>query len=385
MNDVKPESATMNGNILTISRYTYNSEEYLFIAANGGLYYKKLDDNYHGAWKNYSDLPFSPHYYHFSPTNNNGEGHNGQQIIKVLSNEDTLYLLTVEYNEDINLGTSAIKKFHLWAKNLSNSIEWKDLNNENGENDFLKFQYFENSKSYKIYFNIFSTNSPKTEHRQVFLRNDDSNIFYQITGQTKVQITPPTSQKIFSPYNSSDSSSNTIDSAFYIGNKLYFLDSGIVTTNETKDDNATYAYFSAKTSNNSQSYEIWYFDGTNFAKAADSRSIVSSLCATKDYLIIGKGNYSESYTIHGGIEKLSLDDNGKPGNYVSDLSNNAKHQFSSSYILMTLLTADPSKKESESTIYTSITFKGSGSSSNASFDDIGLWSYYPTRGNWNRE
>ena len=105
-----------------------------------------------------------------------------------------------------------------------------------------------------------------------------------------------------------------------------------------------------------------------------------------DSLLIGKGSYASVATDDGGIARILLkDDNGKkvPDSKTSGFDNNAKYQFTSSYILMTLLCADPSKSEAEASLYTTTSYRGSNGS--ASFRDIGLWSYYPSRGNWNRE
>ena len=55
--DVKPETATVSGNIGQITRFTMEGEEYLFLSANGGLRYKKASNAEHGSWAT-ADLPF---------------------------------------------------------------------------------------------------------------------------------------------------------------------------------------------------------------------------------------------------------------------------------------------------------------------------------------
>ena len=52
---------------------------------------------------------------------------------------------------------------------------------------------------------------------------------------------------------------------------------------------------------------------------------------------------------------------------------------------MTLLCADPDINEADASLYASVSFRGSGASTSANPKNIGLWSYYPGRGNWNRE
>ena len=61
-------------------------------------------------------------------------------------------------------------------------------------------------------------------------------------------------------------------------------------------------------------------------------------------------------------------------------------KLTSSYNILATLNATPDKTEAESSLYASINFYGTGSSSSSvSYTDVGLWSYYPSRGNWNRE
>ena len=79
--------------------------------------------------------------------------------------------------------------------------------------------------------------------------------------------------------------------------------------------------------------------------------------------------------------------NGVPGKSLIDFTTNADIQLSSSYLILTLLNTDPSKSELKSTLYASLGFAGSGSSTTAAvnYNNIGLWAYYPSRGNWNCE
>ena len=49
---------------------------------------------------------------------------------------------------------------------------------------------------------------------------------------------------------------------------------------------------------------------------------------------------------------------------------------------MVLLNATPDQTEEKSSLYAALTFAGT---SNAAYEDIGLWSYYPDRKKWNRE
>ena len=112
--------------------------------------------------------------------------------------------------------------------------------------------------------------------------------------------------------------------------------------------------------------------------------IISSLAVTKDSILIGRGDYSVATSNAGGIVKAKLT-NGVPAQELASFGTNASIQLSYSYQILTLLTVDPEQTEEENIIYSSITFKGTGSSAGTSFDNIGLWAYYPDRGNWNCE
>ena len=131
--------------------------------------------------------------------------------------------------------------------------------------------------------------------------------------------------------------------------------------------------------------QLYTYDSNGLNELMEAGSTIASLALTADSLLIGKGSYTSSYTSNGGIERVLLNSDGKPQNQTTSFTNNATYQFTSAYIVMSLLSADPSKTEDNSCLYATVSFRGSGSSSSASFSNIGLWSYYPARGNWNRE
>ena len=88
-NDVAPETATVSGSIGQITRFTVGGEEYLFLSADGGLRYKKADNQTHGSWNTMS-TPFKLSQYVFDST-----GIEGRQLVGVFANSDTLYLIAI--------------------------------------------------------------------------------------------------------------------------------------------------------------------------------------------------------------------------------------------------------------------------------------------------
>ncbi len=394
MHDVLPEEATVSGNISAIARCTIDSgngaEEYLFLSGGGTLQYKDNDSAKHGEWKTYNNLPFEKHRYNYFPTSSTPEGHIGQQIFRVLADQNNIYLLTASYRTDTDYGIVLPAKFYLWTCPLDNFFNSKKtdwINITDGKEDtYYPTKYNSSEGIFETYFTFFMTNSPKKEHRHVFFSTSTSNKstvkYYKLNGTDIDEIDSNTFTGNYIPTNENNTK---VNSAFYLGNTLYYSDSLAVTTNETFDTAATIACLGGMTKNYYLNSHLFTYDGTNLTEAVDVGSPIASLTMTKDSVLIGKGSYYSTYTSNGGISRVLLDADGKPENTTAEFTNNAKYQFTSSYILMSLLCADPSKTEEESSLYATITFRGTGTSSTASFSNIGLWSYYPSRGNWNRE
>lgn len=379
--DVEPETATVSGPINSITRYTVDSTEFLVLAADDGIRYKQKDNQIHDSWKIYESLPFDFHSYDYYSAE-----HNGQQIIKVLADSTNLYIVTASYEDNEDLGTIGAKQIFVWTNtfSLNEDGSWKQagewtcvINDEN--NKYFPFYYYGNYK-YSA-FSIFQTNAPLKENRKVFIRSGNVNAssedvrkvsYYQISGKTvsEVDISPADSDSV-----------NNISSAVVLNGDVIFFNSLASTTNETYTTPATRIYYGDKE-------DLYYSkeDGsTEFVFAFDAGDDISSLATTQDSLLIGRANYSStSTTAYGGIVKTSLKD-GVPGSGLISFNTNAEFQLSSSYFIDFLLNATPEKPELESALYAAISFFGTGVSSNVSYDNVGLWSYYPERGNWNRE
>lgn len=403
MHDVAPEEATVNGNITNIARCTIgtgeNAKEYLFVAGNGALKYKLASSSSHGDWKTYSSssLPFKLHYYNYLPTATTSEGHKGQQILRVISDQNNIYLLTASFKTDTQYGIVLPNQFHLWSKPLSDFFEsttaWKNIT-EGAEKTLYPTKYDSSNGEFYTYFDVFSTNSPMSAHRKAYLRvtrtssSATSFEYYPLNGQASI---PPVKDDSIGTSNyiatDKEKKNTRVNSAFYLGDTLYFTDSFAVTTNESAAKKADYACLSGTGTSYYSNNILYIYDGSELTELLKAGSTIASLAKTGDSILIGKGDFSSSYTTNGGIERIALGQDGKPENKTSafDSNNNAKYQFTSSYILMTLLCADPDKNEAEACLYASVSFRGSGTSTSANPKNIGLWSYYPGRGNWNRE
>lgn len=416
MQDVPPEEATVSGNIVSIARYQISGEEYLFLAADGGIRYKKADITAHGNWKTYpkEKLPFELHSYdYYGESDGSGNSkHKGEQIIKVLADSSTLYVVTAEYNNNDSEGISYPCHFNIWGTDLSAGTDgvatdntWVNIfKTANADNSILRYHKVENTtKRYYIDFNVFSTNSPKNEHRKVFVRSGSSNAkIYELAGAS--EITAPAAAEVAAVFADGTKDSSFVDGAAYLGDTLYFTDGFAVCNDETSTENAKNIYFAydendesvENTKKDYHSSKILYkFDGTTAepvfnrdkdnSKSYELSGSIISLSVTSDSILIGMGDISLITGVsRGGIAKADII-NGNVDTKTTSFTTNASTQFSSGYSLFSILTVDPSEKELDAIIYTTIGFKGAGTSTSVSYDNVGLWSYYPERGNWNRE
>ena len=389
--DVAPESATVSGNITSITRYTVNGTEFLVLAADGGLRYKAVKNGYHDAWVTMSsdDLPFEPHSYDYF-----SEVHNGEQILKVLADSNTLYLVTASYVNDSSQGTTIIDKVKLYGTQISSfslnddsleewaSPSWTTIIDEDTSSTYFPTYIY----SYYNYsaFAVFQTNAPQASHRKVYIRTGDPDAYdddytsvsyYEVSG-----LSAPTSLTISLVDSEAKESDNAARSAVWFNDSVLFFNTLASTTNETYDTEASRFYYSDG--------DTLYHSAENSTEiestVLDAGSTITALMTCSDAIIIGRGDFSSSASTSGGVKKTSLTD-GVPGTELIDFTTNASFQLSTSYYVTTLINATPANAELDSDLYAAITYIGTGTSTSVSSKNKGLWSYYPARGNWNRE
>lgn len=338
MRDVAPEEATVNGVITSITRYKSDTEK-LVTFSSDGLIWKDANGTAHGQWSCF-------------PDSNQLSG----KIIKTAADKTNLYVVTITFHEDVEKGLNLPDAATLWCYDNGS---WGKVENT--------------PKLLPGNFNIFCTNDVVNNNRSAYLRID--NKVYKLNGKSFNENTP-----IEGNYNSvvyfseiAKDSSTENKHLKKVDNFYFFTSTASVADNTKKK-----IYWGEGTS-------LYYCDNnTEPTKSLDAGTDISCLAVTSDSILIGRGDFSNSLISKGGIAKTSLKD-GVPGNSLESFSTNATSQLASVYQIYTLLVADPTQTELEASIYASMGFKGSGSSTSVSYDNIGLWSYYPARGNWNRE
>ena len=452
--DVAPEDETVSGSINSIIRYTVGDKELLVLAADGGLRYKNAETqnvrsgSNNSSWKTYNKslLPFELHHFEYYGTGG-AYNHEGQTIIKVAADADTLYLVTIEYTKDEAEGKTVPHTVRIWANSsfslsengtLTSTSDWVEIASESYDSSKKEYNFFTliNESRYSYWysdFNVFCSNAPQKEHRVAYLRNGfretESATYYKLNGTNPLDAENPTA-KVISNENVPDniiilndegttdvssaemiiadnSTGIDIDSVAYLNGNYYFFDSIAVTTNETKDTDATIIYYGSTRTSNRSTQDHSHISSSNLLSLTcesagssitptkttvlDAGEDISCLAMTKDSLFIGRADYTLSSTYAGGVVKMNVNADGTPllnsnnSAYLASFTTNAAIQLSSAYQIFTLLVADPSKDELDSIIYSSIGFKSSGTSTAVNYKNVGLWAYYPSRGNWNRE
>ncbi len=371
--DVKPETATVSGNIPNITRYRTGDREYLFLAADNGLRYKEADNESHGSWGTYP-LPFELTSFNFDDTSMNG-----QQLMSVFANSDTLYLVSCEIKTTGADGMSVPSKINLWGKKLSSfegapssEGDWVHIN-EN-MSDLLQVEYDSESGTISSYFNFFQTNAPMFSHRHAYIcrfdQDSGSYKYYELNGTSA-----PVEFKITSALDSTEDTSTSkgrVYSAAYYNGAVRFLTTSTVSTDETYVNEAKRIYFGSD-------FKLKYYQDGSIYPIIETDSPISAIMTCSDCVIFGKGDISNGAG-SGGISKIQFK-NGVPEDGTTSFSTNAEFQITKSYHVIALLNATPDKTEVDSALYGSVTYINK----NGVFENVGLWSYYPARGNWNRE
>ena len=235
-----------------------------------------------------------------------------------------------------------------------------------------------NTDYYTNFFNVFQTNSPMAAHRHTYICTYDSvtlkyRYFELIGTNPPVEITISRVEDAMSGETYLDGSKARVYSAAYLNGSVRFYSSRAVVTDETFTEEAKHIYYGESTA-------LWYTDGTTASMALNAGEYISCLEVCADSILIGRGaTFAESK--NAGIVKTTRNENGIPGNILVPFATNASFQISEVYTVLALLNATPGYPELSSSLYSSVSFY----STNGVFKNIGLWSYYPERGNWNRE
>lgn len=295
---------------------------------------------------------------------------------------------------------------------------------------------------------LFGTNSVNPEHRVAFLRvgggspylgnaRNEKSVLYRLDGETinpEAEVSSDSSGSDSGDYCYSEFDLDTL-SVVYFGGKYHFMNYLNAETNEGTADSSgtartepTYVYFGDY---GDYGDNLYYFSVDDFnSKPEDfkkmfkyprasyrltdgkkqevkapneflsekgevsgyikdvSDSNVISIAVTSDSLLLGTGSnrsYNSSASNGSGAVRIEIDQStGKPTK-TGSFTTKADNFMRSPYIVRALLAVDPSKKETETSIYSSMDYIYTATSAGTNSTNRGLWAYYPEKREWNRE
>ena len=340
-NEVELADAKLSGDIQNIVRYNYGEKECIF-ASKGDIYYRSVDSSVVDKKMEFS----------YFPTPN-------EFVYSLAADTDNLYALSVKIEKDDD-GYNVAKNRTLWYYNTTTSA-WESI---------WTAAYNKNTTVI-----LFCTNTPKKETRHAYFRNGTTadNCVYELNGSEK----PGDGLDAMTNGSTDHTTIPTtgVRSCTVFKSAVYFSSAYAMVSNQTGDKDSTYIY---RSDGKSVCYSS---DGNDWTSVSLGGDTIYSLAICDDYLLAG----TYSGIIH--TKWSSRDSDGStslpavPTSGNQDFSTNAASTLSSYYEIQSIVVVDPSQIEKSATIFaSSIT-----SSSSASLNNVGLWSYFLSEGKWNRE
>lgn len=294
---------------------------------------------------------------------------------------------------------------------------------------------------------LFGTNSVNPDHRVAFLRvgggspylgnsRNEASVLYKLNGGASEKVASITSENKEIPdagdFIYSEFDLDTL-SVVYFGGKYHFMNYLNAETNEGTADSygtartePTYVYFG------DYGHNLYYFSVDDFnvrpeefkkmfkyprakyrldkvkefvtaptnllSKNGESSgylenvsdSNVISIAVTSDSLLLGTGSnrsLDQDASNGSGAVRIKIDPStGKPAETKPvSFETNAGSVMRDPYIVRALLAVDPSKKETETSIYSSMDYIYTATSAGTNSTNRGLWAYYLEKREWNRE
>ena len=340
--EVKLRDASIKGDINSIIRYQND-----FYCANGNIYRKSKDATSPGGWSKIS----SPSGY----------------VISLAADNDYLYALLGISKEDLSEGENVPVRRELWC--YKDGDGWKKVTGVFGSGDIAY------KSGGEIKTNLFGTNAIASANRSAYFIVNGGSAGYKVYKLNGAAVATTwgsgTGETALSTTNADTKPTSSTQSCVYDGSAVRFFNSRGSCTNETNSAAPTIYYYG------DSSTLRWGKKGTApvSSDSVGAKSGVLSIGYTSNYLLVGTS---------AGISHHALSAAGVPSSSSTEFSTNAEATLSSQYNILAILVAQPEKSETETIIYASQNYTGSGSNS-AQFNHICMWSYYPSTHEWNRE
>jgi len=374
--EVRLTQGSVPGSINSVVRFNDSEEGEVLVTSNGaGVFYKKAGVERTGTesvWTlrendEFQNLSFDYYTNQFL----------GKYITKVAADSSYIYILAAELKDD-GTGENSVSAYHLYYTEKVAGSTWNEIKDLDS---FLATSLKSAS--------IFCTNSVSSANRSAYIRcfTGEKYVYYKL-GTAPVEVTSPVM-----------GDGSTYDNETTALNAVLSTSSGVVffTGTAACEGDGCYYYVKYDSANSIYDTDICMKkDGEDpvviFAPRTSggntSGNAIMSLAVTKDSILYGCGNASTSTVNDGGLFRIELSrvtSETLPLTSYDSFSTNGSATITSLYQVRCLLVEDPAKGELDTNIYAGISFKTSGTSVAVSYENKGLWAYYPTRGNWNRE
>lgn len=388
--EVKLDSNGINGDINSFARHGEN-----IYLTNGSIYYKSNEGStktgaWNKQWVKLSSAPSISSYYDPTDTSADIPG----SISSIASDGTYLYALVIVWHES-NSGYNEGYTRRLFCTTADGSeiteSSWTEIDATSITGTF------ENSSSgyvKNIFDNKYVSVSYDSEGKPSFdltLRNAYARIYCKADSAYHVYKLNGTSVPTLVADGTNGSDAYTASAVYYKGSD-YFSPYYALSANDK------YIYYSktrtVKDGSTVEAHsEIYYADGwdsTNgFTLGGTETSVafndgsVLSISVTKNYLLLGTSSGLKRTALTEGVPSASKTA------FSTGYNTNNGDSIISCYVFKTFV-LDPARNEGDNTStgtdeYACSTIYGTISSSSDSFPETGLYSYYPSRGTWNRD
>lgn len=363
-NEIELNSSGLQGDMHSIVHY----KNYI-LTCNGDIFYKTNEPSttkgkYNGQWEKTT-----------SPTSEKGDNGIPATTYFLASDSEYLYALTYIWVENDD-GENEPKTATIYATNSdpASGLAWTKVENISGGN-----YSFENAKVIfdNKYFSVVDDNSVSIANREAYARirasSQDTYKLYKLKGSNAPEeVSNPT-------FVGESDSTNAISACYFNGSTYFSKYYGMTSNANCLYYTKTYTR-SNNVSTNSSLYYITASDSTEKSVDLDAGGLLS-IAAAKDYILLGTSS---------GLARVKIDETtGIPNGDTSSMQSNGNSVISE-YVFMVFV-LNPNKKEGSYSTeegtdeYAASTIYGSIRSSSDSWDDTGLYAWYPAKDNWNRD
>lgn len=366
-NEVALDDANIYGRVGSVVRYNYDGKETVFVS-NYKIYYRNVSTS-EDSEGNTEDADGNAINFSASVANSKIKWTDFEKpsgiVIALAADAENLYALSVPIEDDDD-GDNVPTKAVLYCYSDSG---WQPIWEESSFTSTEKV--------------LLCTNAPKNGNRKAYFRYGTT--VWELNGTTELaatetdsdgNVTTAGNEITTGEDDNSTTPTTSVKTCAYFNGSVYFSSAYAMITNETFEDDATYIYYSSGDN-------VYYStDGENWNSVDLDCSTIYSLGFSKNYILAG----TSSGIYHTELEPDANDIVAVPSNGNTDFDTNAQSALSTYYHIENILVVDPSRETDTKTADDGTVFASSiTDSSSASLKNVGLWGYYASKAEWNRE